>query len=316
VTNHGDAVSEQAPAPLRALVVDDEPPLIRLVTSCLERDGFHVPAAGDGERAVELAKTWAPEVIVRDLMLPRMDGIEACRRIRTFSDAYIVMLTARVEEVDKLVGLGVGADHYLIKLSSPRELVGRIRAMLHRPKASAGNDQAAAPARQLGELVIDPATHEVRIDGQPVELTRLEFDLLEALSGRPRVVLSRRQLLERVWDPDWYGDEHLVDVHIANLRRKLGDNPANRATSSPSAEWATAWEEAHERARTVVRLARPHPALEQIPPSDVSEADRPLLRQAGLAGRLGTLDLLGFLVAVPLTRIGEPRSEPVVSALP
>jgi DNA-binding response OmpR family regulator len=219
-------VSQQPPTAVRALVVDDEPPLVRLVTSYLERDGFQVQAAGDGQHAVELARAFQPEVIVLDLMLPALDGIEACRRIRTFSDAYIVMLTARAEEVDKLVGLGVGADDYLTKPFSPRELVARIRAMLRRPRTPAtGEDAAAAPARRIGDLEIDPAAREVRLRGRPVELTRLEFDLLDALSERPRVVLSRRQLLERVWDTDWVGDDHLVDVHIANLRRKLGDDP-------------------------------------------------------------------------------------------
>jgi DNA-binding response OmpR family regulator len=217
--------SRQPPAPVRALVVDDEAPLVRLVTSYLERDGFQVQAAGDGRQAVELAKTWEPEVIVLDLMLPGMDGIEACRQIRTFSDAYIVMLTARAEEVDKLVGLGVGADDYLTKPFSPRELVARIRAMLRRPRAATPMEAAARPVRRLGDLEIDPAAREVHLAGEPVELTRLEFDLLEALSGRPRVVLSRRQLLERVWGAEWVGDDHLVDVHIANLRRKLGDDP-------------------------------------------------------------------------------------------
>jgi DNA-binding response OmpR family regulator len=221
----GQTASQQPPAPVRALVVDDEPPLVRLVTSYLERDGFEVQAAHDGQQAVELAKTFQPEVIVLDLMLPGVDGIEACRRIRTFSDAYIVMLTARAEEVDKLVGLGVGADDYLTKPFSPRELVARIRAMLRRPRAGASGEAAAGPVRRLGELTVDPAAREVHLEGRPVELTRLEFDLLEALSERPRVVLSRRQLLERVWGEDWYGDDHLVDVHIANLRRKLGDDP-------------------------------------------------------------------------------------------
>ena len=220
---HADTTSEQAPPAVRALVVDDEAPLVRLVTSYLERDGFQVQAAGDGERAVELAKTWAPEVIVLDLMLPGTDGIEACRRIRTFSDAYVVMLTARAEEIDKLVGLGVGADDYLTKPFSPRELVARIRAMLRRPRA--GGVQAAPPPRRFGDLEVDPAAREVHRAGRPVELTRLEFDLLDALSERPRVVLGRRQLLERVWGPDWYGDDHVVDVHIANLRRKLADDP-------------------------------------------------------------------------------------------
>jgi DNA-binding response OmpR family regulator len=135
------------------------------------------------------------------------------------------MLTARAEEVDKLVGLGVGADDYLTKPFSPRELVARIRAMLRRPRAAAPVAAPAEPVRRLGDLEIDPAAREVRLAGQPLELTRLEFDLLEALSERPRVVLSRRQLLERVWGGDWVGDDHLVDVHIANLRRKLGDDP-------------------------------------------------------------------------------------------
>ncbi len=218
-------MSEQAPPPVRALVVDDEAPLVRLVTSYLQREGFRVQAAGDGQQAVELARTFEPEVIVLDLMLPRVDGIEACRQIRAFSDAYIVMLTARAEEVDKLVGLSIGADDYLTKPFSPRELVARVRAMLRRPRAAPSTDQTPTPARQIGELTIDPPTREVHLGGQPVKLTRLEFDLLEALSERPRAVLSRRQLLERVWGPDWVGDEHLVDVHIANLRRKLGDDP-------------------------------------------------------------------------------------------
>ncbi len=218
-------MSEPAPAPLRALVVDDEPPLVRLVSSYLERDGFQVQTAGDGQQAVELARTFKPEVIVLDLMLPRVDGIEACRQIRTFSDAYIVMLTARAEEVDKLIGLSIGADDYLTKPFSPRELVARIRAMLRRPRAAPSTNRPPEPVRQVGELTVDPAAREVHLGGRPVELTRLEFDLLDALSERPRVVLSRHQLLERAWGPDWVGDEHLVDVHIANLRRKLGDDP-------------------------------------------------------------------------------------------
>jgi DNA-binding response OmpR family regulator len=220
-----DAVRGQAPAGVRALVVDDEPPLVRLVTGYLEREGFQVQAAGDGHRAVELARTFQPEVIVLDLMLPGVDGIEVCRRIRTFSDAYVVMLTARAEEVDKLVGLGVGADDYLTKPFSPRELVARIHAMRRRPRTGPSVAEAAPPPRRFGDLEVDPAAREVRLGGRLIELTRLEFDLLEALSERPRMVLSRRQLLERVWSQDWYGDDHVVDVHIANLRRKLGDDP-------------------------------------------------------------------------------------------
>jgi DNA-binding response OmpR family regulator len=225
VTKHPIASGEaggDTPARRRALVVDDEVPLVRLVTSYLEREGFEVASAGDGERAVELARELEPDVIVLDLMLPKVDGIEACRRIRTFSDAYIVMLTARAEEVDKIVGLSIGADDYLTKPFSPRELVARIRAMLRRPRAA---EAGTEPLRRFGDLTIDRAAREALRNGVPVELTRIEFDLLDALSESARLVLTRSQLLERVWGPSWFGDDHVVDVHIANLRRKLGDDP-------------------------------------------------------------------------------------------
>ena len=207
------------PGRLRALVVDDEPGLVEIVTAYLEREGFEVASAGDGERAVELARSLNPDVIVLDLMLPGIDGIEACRRIREFSDAYVVMLTAKSEEHEKIVGLTSGADDYLTKPFSPGELVARIRAMLRRPRA------AAPELRRFGRLEIDGAARELTIDGSLVELTKLEFDLIDALSENPRLVLSRAQLLERVWGPHWFGDDHVVDVHIGNLRQKLGDDP-------------------------------------------------------------------------------------------
>jgi DNA-binding response OmpR family regulator len=209
-------------APLRALVVDDERPLVGIVTSYLEREGFQVVAAYDGNQAVELARSEHPDVIVLDLMLPGLDGIEACRQIRAFSDAYIIMLTAKAEETDKIVGLSTGADDYLTKPFSPGELVARVRAMLRRPRYRPTEEAAAT--RRFGALEIYPQAREVHVDGQPVELTRLEFDLLDTLSGEPRVAFSRGQLLERVWGPDWFGDDHVVDVHIANLRRKLSDD--------------------------------------------------------------------------------------------
>ncbi len=208
-------------ARFRALVVDDEPPLVQVVSGYLAREGFDVDAAGDGETAVALARDNAPDVVVLDLMLPGIDGVEVCRRIRAFSDAYIIMLTAKSDEVDKLVGLSVGADDYLTKPFSPRELAARVRAMLRRPRAA---DPAAAGVRRFGVLEIDPAGREVRLAGRAVELTRTEFDVLDALSAQPRVAFSRRQLLERVWGGDWYGDEHVIDVHVANLRRKLDDD--------------------------------------------------------------------------------------------
>jgi DNA-binding response OmpR family regulator len=208
------------PAGLRALVVDDEPPLVKVVCTYLEREGFEVASADDGEQAVALARELDPDVIVLDLMLPGIDGIEACRQIRAFSDAYIVMLTARVEEIDRIVGLSTGADDYVTKPFSPGELMARVRAMLRRPRAS-----RAGGVRRFGDLEIDPAAREVRRRGELVELTKLEFDLLDVLSGEPRVAFSRERLLERVWGREWFGDDHIIDVHIGNLRGKLGDDP-------------------------------------------------------------------------------------------
>jgi DNA-binding response OmpR family regulator len=213
------------PSRPRALVVDDEAPLVALVCSYLEREGFDVDGAYDGESAVELARRVDPDVIVLDLMLPGIDGLEACRRIRSFSDAYIVMLTARTEEIDRIVGLSTGADDYVTKPFSPRELVARVRAMLRRPRVP-----AAAGALHIGEVEIDPAAREVTVAGEPVTLTRLEFDLLATLAAQPRVVFTRRQLIDHVWGEDWFGDEHIVDVHVAKLRRKLGDHAGLVAT--------------------------------------------------------------------------------------
>ncbi|MGC4885649.1 response regulator [Micromonospora sp. DT227] len=210
---------------VRVLVVDDERSLAKVVASYLERDGHEVSCVFDGRAAVDAVRRDRPDVVVLDLALPGLDGIEVCRRIRTFTDCYAVMLTARSEEVDKLVGLGVGADDYLTKPFSPRELVARIRAMLRRPRVAPAPPPEPSE-RAVGALRIDLAGREVWVDRQPVELTRTEFDLLAALSAQPDVALRRRQLIDLVWGADWVGDEHLVDVHIAHLRRKLGDDPA------------------------------------------------------------------------------------------
>jgi DNA-binding response OmpR family regulator len=215
----------------RALVVDDEVPLANVVASYLEREHFEVSVAHNGHDAVTMAREIDPDVVVLDLALPGIDGLEACRQLRTFSDAYVVMLTARDTEMDTIVGLSVGADDYITKPFSPRELVARIRAMLRRPRtvstataADTGPDQP--PPRVFGALRIDVAGREVFIDDQPITLTRTEFDVLAALSTRPGVVFSRRQLLDSVWAESWVGNEHLVDVHIGHLRQKLGDDPA------------------------------------------------------------------------------------------
>lgn len=209
----------------RVLVVDDEQSLAKIVASFLSREGYQVRCAFDGLTALDEARAWEPDVVVLDLMLPGLDGVEVCRQLRTFSDSYVIMLTARTDEVDKLVGLGVGADDYMTKPFSPRELVARVRAMLRRPRVAVAQPQEA-PARRFGPLRIDVTAREVHLDDTPVELTRTEFDLLSALSARPRMVFSRAQLIAAVWGEGWVGDEHLVDVHIAHLRRKLGDDPA------------------------------------------------------------------------------------------
>ncbi len=207
-----------------ALVVDDAPEFRELVGSVLRREGFRVYLAEDGANALEVAAKVAPDVVVLDIGLPGIDGVEVCRRLRTFSDAYVVMLTGRQDEVDKLIGLSVGADDYVTKPFSSRELVARIRAMLRRPRTG-GDVRPTGGVRRFGDLEIDPGAREVRMAGTVVELTRIEFDILDALSARPRVALTRSQLLERVWGPGWFGDDHLVDVHMSKLRQKLGDDP-------------------------------------------------------------------------------------------
>jgi DNA-binding response OmpR family regulator len=209
---------------VRVLVVEDEAPIRRVIVGYLQREGFEVSEAADGLTAVELARGLGPEVIVLDLGLPGIDGVEVCRAVRTFSDAYVVMLTARAEEIDKLIGLSVGADDYLTKPFSPRELVARVRAMLRRPRTESTSGNVGVS--RFGDLTIDPEAREVTLAGRIVELTRTEFDILEVLSSEPRRVFSRRALVADVWGADWFGDDHLVDVHIAHIRAKLGDDPA------------------------------------------------------------------------------------------
>ena len=208
------------------LLVEDEEALADVVASYLRRSGYDVTLAHTGPDAVATARTLDPEVIVLDLGLPGLDGIEVCRQVRVFSDCYILMLTARVDQVDKLIGLSVGADDYITKPFSTRELVARVQAVLRRPRrlATAADADPGRP-RIFGDLRIDAAGREVRLGAEPVPLTRTEFDLLDVLSGLPKVAVSRRQIIDRVWDVNWHGDDHVVDVHVANLRRKLGDDP-------------------------------------------------------------------------------------------
>lgn len=208
------------------LVVDDEPNLIELVRGYLEREGFAVLTAEDGPAAVEVVRSHRPDLIILDVMLPGFDGVEACRRIRQLSDAYILMLTARAEEIDKIVGLSVGADDYLTKPFSPRELVARVKAILRRPRTLGEHMEDSPPVQHFGDLVIDEGRHQVTVRGNAVLLTAREFSLLTVLAAHPGRVFTRAQLLERVWGDEYY-DDHVVDVHVANLRKKLEDDPAD-----------------------------------------------------------------------------------------
>ena len=208
--------------PVRILVVDDEPPIVELLTGYLEREGWSVSNAASGLDALEAVRRDGPDVIVLDVMLPGLDGVEVCRQLRAFSDAYVLMLTARGEEIDRIMGLTVGADDYLVKPFSPREVVARIKAMLRRSRRTQSGAAGAAPAG----LELDEGRRVVRVDGSPVELTALEFNLLAALARDPGIVVGRQAILDALWGPEFVGDDHLVDVHVANLRRKLGDDPA------------------------------------------------------------------------------------------
>jgi DNA-binding response OmpR family regulator len=210
---------------VRILVVEDERNLVNLLRGYLEREGFEVHEALDGNAALKTARSVEPDVVILDWMLPGMDGMEVLRELRRSSDTYVIMLTARTEEMDSIVGLSAGADDYLTKPFSPGELVARIRAMLRRPRG--GVPDVAEMPLQFDELIIDPARREVRLRGEEVDLTALEFELLAALASRPGLVFNRGQLLEHVWGEAYFGSAHVVDVHVANLRKKIEDDPAN-----------------------------------------------------------------------------------------
>jgi DNA-binding response OmpR family regulator len=208
----------------KILVVDDEPKIRRIITSYLQEEGFDIAEASDGETALELA-AGNPDLVILDVGLPGIDGIEVLRRLRTRTDVPVMLVTARAEETDRLIGLSVGADDYVTKPFSPRELVLRVKAILRRSSSSAST--VAEDVMRFGALTIDLAAHSVAVDGQEPDLTALEFDLLVALGSEPGRVLSRRQLIDHVWGWDFFGDERVVDVHIRNLRSKIGDEPAD-----------------------------------------------------------------------------------------
>ncbi|WP_420640947.1 response regulator transcription factor [Candidatus Leptofilum sp.] len=205
------------------LVVDDEANIRDLARLYLEKDGYKVILAQNGAQALNLVKENELALMVLDLMLPEVDGWEVCRRVRTDSNLPILMLTARDDDIDKIVGLEMGADDYLTKPFNPRELVARVRAILRRTTDSA-NGSDNDDVRQIGTVSIDPKSREVMAGDTRVALRTKEFDLLLTLADHPNIVLSREQLLDLVWGYDFYGQTRTVDVHIAHLRDKLGDN--------------------------------------------------------------------------------------------
>ncbi len=204
----------------KILVVDDEPKIVRLVRAYLERDGFEVIEAADGRHAVAAARRQSLDLIVLDVMLPELDGLEVCREIRRFSDVPIIMLTARDEDADKLVGLELGADDYVTKPFSPGELAARVRAVLRRPRPM-GVDGAADRRIVVAGLVIDEERFEATCHDQPLPLTPTEFRILAALARDAGKVLSRAQLLDRALGESYDGYDRTIDAHVKNLRRKL-----------------------------------------------------------------------------------------------
>lgn len=224
----------------RAVVVEDDADMRTLLVRTLQRHGFDVVETESGADALRLVREHRPDLVTLDLDLPDLDGTEVCRRLREFSDAYVVMITGRGDEIDELTGLQIGADDYISKPFSPRTVQARIEAMFRRPRAAAPTDPhptppaaappAAGPADSAsrgslvhGGLEVDVEARMVAVDGEQVELTRTEFDILALMAGSPRRVWTREMLLRSVWGDEWASDEHLVEVHVGNLRRKLGD---------------------------------------------------------------------------------------------
>ena len=205
----------------KILVIDDEPSIVNLVSAYLKPEGYEVFTATDGPSGLKAARAYKPDLIVLDVMLPGMDGIELLSRLRRESDVYVILLTARTEETDKIVGLSVGADDYVTKPFSPRELTARVKAALRRLKTGAGLG-AEGGVLSFRHLRIDIDARQVTLDDQPIELTAIEFDLLRVLAENHGRVLTREQLLEKVWGGSYFGEMRVVDVHLGHVRQKLG----------------------------------------------------------------------------------------------
>ena len=207
----------------KILVIDDEPSITNLVSAYLKPEGYEVYTAADGHAGLKAARAFKPDLIILDVMLPGMDGIELLSRLRRESEVYVIMLTARTEETDKIVGLSVGADDYVTKPFSPRELVARVKAALRRLKTGAGSGvREAGSVLSFKHIRIDTGARTVRVDENQIELTAIEYDLLKALAENRGRVLTREQLLEKVWGGEYFGEMRVVDVHLGHVRQKLG----------------------------------------------------------------------------------------------
>jgi two-component system response regulator RegX3 len=209
----------------RILLVDDERDITEPVSYALEREGFEVDCRADGQSALEAVRGERFDLVILDVMLPRLSGMDVCRTLRAESDVPIIMLTARDAEVDRVLGLELGADDYVTKPFSTRELVSRVRAVIRRRELDRrGGDRAT---KQVGGIRIDLVRHAVFVDGQPVRLTRSEFRVLSLLAEEPGRVLSRRQIMEHLWESEYVGDARAADTHVSNLRRKIERDPAH-----------------------------------------------------------------------------------------
>lgn len=205
----------------KILLVEDEPSIVNILRPYMEKEGYEVQVARDGPSGLKAARALKPDLIVLDIMLPGMDGIELLTHLRRESSVYVIMLTAKTEETDKIVGLSVGADDYVTKPFSPREVIARVKAVLRR--TAARSTETAPPTLSFKNVRIDVARRQVWVDDKPIVLTAMEFDLLRVLAEHRGMVLSREQLLEKVWGHDYYGELRVVDVHIGHVRQKLGD---------------------------------------------------------------------------------------------
>ena len=206
----------------KILVIDDEASITNLVSAYLKPEGYEVYTATDGTAGLKAAHAFKPDLIILDVMLPGMDGIELLTRLRRESEVYVIMLTARTEETDKIVGLSVGADDYVTKPFSPRELVARVKAVLRRLKTGTGSGEERS-VLSFKHIRIDAGAHTVSVDDVPIELTSIEFDLLHALAENRGRVLSREQLLEKIWGGEYFGEMRVIDVHLGHVRQKLGN---------------------------------------------------------------------------------------------